>query len=52
LLLFQPPFANSRNNQSLDADLRRTLNAMKHDQFPWMLEVTKNAPRMAIIHMG
>lgn len=29
--------------------LRRQLNAIKREQFPWMLEVTKNAPQMAII---
>lgn len=34
------------------AALRRQLNAMKREQFPWMLEVTKNAPQMAIIHLG
>lgn len=27
--------------------LRRQLNAIKHSDFPWMLEVTKNAPQMA-----
>ncbi len=32
--------------------LRRQLNALKATQFPWMLEVTKNAPQMAIIHLG
>jgi len=32
--------------------LRRQLNAIKHEQFPWMLEVTKNAPQMAIIQLG
>lgn len=32
--------------------LRRQLNAIKRDQFPWMLEVTKNAPQMAIIQLG
>lgn len=32
--------------------LRRQLNAVKHEQFPWMLDVTKNAPQMAIIHLG
>ncbi len=34
------------------AALRRQLNAIKHEQFPWMLEVTKNAPQMAIIQLG
>ena len=32
--------------------LRRQLNAIKREQFPWMLEVTKNAPQMAIIQLG
>lgn len=35
-----------------EAALRRHLNAVKRDAFPWMLEVTKNAPQMAIIHWG
>lgn len=32
--------------------LRRLLNAIKREQFPWMLEVTKNAPQMAIMQLG
>jgi putative transposase len=32
--------------------LRRQLNGIKVEQFPWMLEVTKNAPQMAIIQLG
>jgi putative transposase len=32
--------------------LRRQLNAIKRKQFPWMLEVTKCAPQMAIIQLG
>ncbi len=32
--------------------LRRELNAIKREAFPWMLEVTKNAPQMAIIQLG
>lgn len=42
------------NSQSkpLQAALRRQLNAIKREQFPWMLEVTKNAPQMAIIQLG
>jgi putative transposase len=32
--------------------LRRQLNAIKREQFPWMLEVTKCAPEMAIIQLG
>ena len=35
-----------------EAALRRQLNAIKHKQFPWMLEVTKNAPQMAIMQLG
>lgn len=34
------------------AALRRQLNALKREQFPWMLEVTKNAPQMAIMQLG
>jgi putative transposase len=32
--------------------LRRQLNSIKRDQFPWLLEVTKNAPQMAIMQLG
>lgn len=35
-----------------EAALRRRLNAIKHAQFPWMMEVTKNAPQMAIMQLG
>ena len=35
-----------------EAALRRQLNAIKRTQFPWMLDVTKNAPQMAIIQLG
>ncbi|MGK5094406.1 RNA-guided endonuclease TnpB family protein [Deltaproteobacteria bacterium TL4] len=35
-----------------ETSLRRQLNSIKAEQFPWMLEVTKNAPQMAIIHLG
>lgn len=34
------------------AALRRELNRRKREEFPWMLEVTKCAPQMAIIHLG
>jgi putative transposase len=42
------------NNQPRpsQAALRRQLNAIKREQFPWMLEVTKNAPQMAIMQLG
>lgn len=32
--------------------LRCKLNAIKRLQFPWMMEVTKNAPQMAIMQLG
>lgn len=32
--------------------LRKALNAVKHEQFPWMREVTKNAPQQAIKNLG
>lgn len=32
--------------------LRRQLNAIKRTEFPWMLDVTKCAPQMAIIQLG
>ncbi|HET6275608.1 MAG TPA: RNA-guided endonuclease TnpB family protein [Candidatus Cybelea sp.] len=32
--------------------MRRSLNAVKHEQFPWMREVTKNAPQQAIKNLG
>lgn len=35
-----------------EAALRRQLNAIKRQAFPWMLEVTKCAPQMAIIQLG
>ena len=38
--------------QPRQAALRRQLNSIKREQFPWMLEVTKCAPQMAIIHLG
>ena len=32
--------------------LRRQLNAVKRAQYPWMLEVTKCAPQLAIMQLG
>jgi putative transposase len=32
--------------------LRRQLNQIKRTEYPWMAEVTKNAPQMAIIQLG
>jgi putative transposase len=35
-----------------EASLRRKLNDIKDEQFPWMREVTKNAPQQAIKNLG
>lgn len=35
-----------------ETSLRRELNALKSDTFPWMSEVTKNAPQQAIKNLG
>jgi putative transposase len=35
-----------------EAALRKALNAIKHERFPWMREVTKNAPQQAIKNLG
>jgi putative transposase len=43
---------DSRNKAPNAGALRRLLNSIKREQFPWMLEVTKNAPQMAIIQLG
>lgn len=44
--------ADSSSPKPSQTALRRQLNAVKREQFPWMLEVTKNAPQMAIIQLG
>jgi transposase len=35
-----------------EAALRKQLNAIKDEQFPWMGDVTKNAPQQAIKNLG
>jgi putative transposase len=35
-----------------EAALRRALNAIKAQEFPWLTEVTKNAPQQAIKNLG
>ena len=35
-----------------EAALRRKLNSLKASEFPWMLEITKNAPQQAIKNQG
>jgi len=53
---WQRQYASWKADNSLpkpsQQSLRRQLNAIKRQQFPWMLEVTKNAPQMAIIQLG
>lgn len=44
--------ADASQPKPSEAALRRQLNAAKREQFPWMLDVTKNAPQMAIIQLG
>ena len=53
---WQRQYEARRDDPSLpppsQAALRRQLNTIKAQRFPWMLEVTKNAPQMAIIQLG
>lgn len=53
---WQKQYEAHKANPSLpkpsEAGLRRQLNAIKKAQFPWMMEVTKNAPQMAIMQLG
>ena len=35
-----------------ELSLRRQLNAIKREQFPWMTEVTKCAPQIAVMQLG
>ena len=43
---------NPASPKPTQGSLRKQLNAIKRTEFPWMLEVTKNAPQMAIIQLG
>ena len=47
LHVLDPDVANTS-----EIELRRELNALKKESFPWMLEVTKCAPQMAIKNLG
>jgi putative transposase len=44
--------ADPSRPQPSQFSLRRQLNAIERQHFPWMLEVTKSAPQMAIIEPG
>lgn len=41
-----------RDTKPTQLSIRRELNAVKRDEFPWMLESTKCAPQEAIINLG
>jgi putative transposase len=41
-----------RDTAPSQLSLRRELNAIKRDEFPWMLESTKCAPQEALINLG
>ena len=47
LHVLDPEVANTS-----EVELRRELNALKKTSYPWMLEVTKCAPQMAIKNLG
>jgi putative transposase len=53
---WQRQYAARRDDPSLpqpsDAALRRQLNSLKREQFPWMFDVTKCAVQEAIIDLG
>lgn len=49
---YQAHKENPDNPKPAQGKLRKQLNAIKRTEFPWMLEVTKNAPQMAIIQLG
>ena len=40
------------NEKPTEGKLRKQLNAIKREAFPWMLEVTKCAPQLAIMNLG
>jgi len=44
--------ADPTQTRPSEAALRRQLNSIKRERFPWMLEVTKSAPQMAIMQLG
>ena len=46
------PIDDSQLNKPSQGKLRKQLNAIKREQYPFMLEVTKCSPQMAIIQLG
>lgn len=49
---YQERLADSTRPAPSQLSLRRELNAIKREEFPWMLESTKCAPQEAIIQLG
>lgn len=47
--LYKEDNSNPCPNEGL---LRKKLNSIKRKEFPWMLDITKSAVQMAIIHLG
>ncbi|VXB27925.1 RNA-guided endonuclease TnpB family protein [Massilia sp. 9I] len=50
--LYQAYLVDPALPKPTEAALGRKLNAIKRIEFPWMLEVTKCAPQMAILQLG
>ena len=48
LAYYQEQRALDANYKFSEMELRKALNAIKHEKFPWMSEVTKCAPQLAI----
>ena len=46
------PIDESKLNKPTQGKLRKQLNAIKREQFPFMLEVTKCSPQLAIMQLG
>lgn len=46
------PIDETKLNKPSQGKLRKQLNAIKHEQFPFMIEVTKCSPQLAIIQLG
>lgn len=46
------PIDESKLNKPSQGKLRKQLNAIKRKQFPFMMEVTKCAPQLAIMQLG
>jgi putative transposase len=43
---------HNTGEKTSEAALRRQLNAIEHERFPWMTEITKCAPQLAVMDLG